>query len=89
MSWGSPVEVETKRRINVALWAYAYELRDDSIVADDTFDRECEKVDLTIDTGNELLDTWFKENFEPFTGSWIHTHPELDKIEQIYEKYYV
>ena len=35
----SEVERERRRRINVALWAYAYEERDDPIVDDATFDR--------------------------------------------------
>ena len=47
-AWGSPVEVERKRRINLALWAYAYEVQDDPLVDDATFDREARLVDPSI-----------------------------------------
>jgi hypothetical protein len=71
---------ERKRRVRVAVWAYAYELLDDSIVDDATFDRECAQVDLSIDTGNKEMDQWFRTNFSPHTGQWIHFHPHLAQI---------
>ena len=79
-SWGSPVELERKRRINLAIWAYAYEVLHTSIVDDATFDEECLKVDLSVSTGNKKLDNWFRENFTPDTGMWIYSHPELAKV---------
>lgn len=85
MTWGSPVERERKRRINLALWAYAYEFQNDSLVDDATFDAESLKVDLTIDTGNAKLDAFFKEHFKPDTGMWITKHPELDRIAMLYK----
>lgn len=77
-------EVERRRRILLALWAYAYEFENDSIVTDDKFDRACKKVDLTVNTGNEKMDKWWIENFNPSTGQWIRNHPELYKIRRIY-----
>jgi len=34
------------------------------------------------------MDNFFKTEFNPSTGQWIHKHPELDKIKIIYHKYY-
>ncbi len=56
----------------------------DSLVSDQVFDETCQEIDLTLKTGNDEMDTWFEENFEEFTGSWIHTHPNLKRLEEIY-----
>lgn len=82
-AWGSPLEVERKRRINVAVWAYAYEVLSDPIVDDARFDDECRRVDLSVDTENPRLDRWFKAHFSPDTGQWIHLHPDLPKVAAI------
>ena len=74
---------ERKRRIKLAVWAYAYELMAHSVVDDGTFDRECLKVDLTQSTGNAVLDAWWRENFKPWTGMWVHNHPGRDRLHQI------
>jgi hypothetical protein len=66
----------------VAAWAFAYEFLNRSDVSDAVFDSECYKVDLSIDTGNPKMDKWFRENFEPHTGQWIHRHPELKKLQK-------
>lgn len=71
----SPIEIERARRMRVCIWAYAYEIEDRPLVDDHTFDRECQKIDVRICTGNNEMDAWFKENFDPCTGSWIHAHP--------------
>jgi len=86
--WGNAVELETRRRIRVAVYAYAYECAADSIVSDDVFDLECYQVDLSVHTNRPDLDVWFRENFQPDTGMWIHTHPELKSIKALYERYY-
>ena len=85
--WGSQVEIERRRRILVALWAYAYEFQADSLVSDGEFDKECALVDPNIGTEHPILDAWFKTSFDKCTGQWIHDHPELDKIEKLYRKY--
>ncbi len=84
--WGSPVELERKRRINVALWAYSYEVESDSIVDDATYDRVCREIDLSVDTGNEMMDEWFRHEFSPDTGQWVLSHPELHKISAMYKR---
>jgi hypothetical protein len=78
--------VETKRRICVSVWAYAYERMDDSLVPDHVYDAECLQAaeNLHIDTDRPDLDLWFRENFDASTGMWVNTHPELTKLHALY-----
>ena len=85
-NWGSPVEVERHRRIKLSVAAYAYEFHSNSIMSDADFDELCQKIDTTVDTENEVLDKFFREDFDPSTGMWIHKHPDLTGIERIYKK---
>ena len=78
------IEDEERRRFKVLLWAYAYECKADSLVSDSCFDEVCKEIDLTIDTSNPGNDKWFRENFQPYTGSWIHKYPGLPGLEKIY-----
>ena len=86
--WGSPVEKERRLRIKLSVAAYAYEYENTSIISDTEFDKLCLQVKKTVATGNELLDNYFRECFDPSTGQWIHKHPELAKIAILYERYY-
>jgi hypothetical protein len=86
--WGTKIEIERRRRILLSVWAYAYEIENDSLVDDKTFDKECMKVDPSLTTGSRQLDNFFKFQFNPFTGLWIHQHPDLQRIKQIYEKHF-
>ncbi len=86
--WGSEIEREVKRRINVSVWAYAYEVENDSLVSDEMFDSECLKITLGIDTGNKKMDRFFRKEFTPDTGLWIHKHPQLERIEELYVEYH-
>jgi len=58
-------------------------------MTDSEYDSLSLKVDTSIKTGNKKLDKFFKDNFDPSTGQWIHTHPELERIEQLYNKLFV
>ena len=82
--WGTPVEVERRRRIRLTLWAYAYEVQDRPLVADHTFDAEARKSDPSIDTGH--LDDWWRACFNPSTGIWVHMHPELQRVKALYDR---
>lgn len=86
--WGSKVEKEVRRRIKLSVAAYSYEMLDESIMSDAEFDKMCIQVNLKVDTGNKKMDSYFKKNFDPSTGQWIRKHPELDKIADLYERYY-
>lgn len=83
-AWGTPVEVERRRRIRLCLWAYAYEIADNMLVSDTQFDAEARQSDTSIDTGH--LDDWWRACFNPSTGMWIHMHPELDKVRKLYDR---
>lgn len=86
--WGTDVEKQTRLRIKLTIAAYAYEVMNHSIMSDADFDKKCLEVDLSIDTGNEELDKFFREEFDPSTGQWIHKHPEKRKIGYLLDKYY-
>lgn len=86
MSWGNPVEVETRARIQLAVAAYAYEIMDNPLIDDATFDAASQLIDLTIDTSRPDLDAWFRKHFSPNTGMWIRIHPELKGIERLYHR---
>lgn len=92
-AWGTPKEIETRRRIMVSVWAYAYEIANPprSLVPDHVFDAECYMLaaNIRIDTDRLDLDYWFRGAFDPSTGMWIHKHPELDKIRQLYERWFL
>lgn len=76
---------EKKRRIQVALWAYAYEIKDDSLVSDAQYDETCLLIDTSIKTGNKEMDKFFQRHFDPSTGMWIHRHPGIKRLAEIYE----
>ena len=86
--WGNRVERETRLRIRLAIAAYAYEVESDSIMSDHEFDDLCKKVDLSVKTSNRKMDNWFKKNFDPSTGQWIHKHPDKNHLKGIYDKWY-
>jgi len=81
-------ENEVRLRIKLSIAAYAYEFCDNSIMSDAQFDEMCNDINPLIKTGNKIMDKFFKEKFDPSTGQWIHSHPELDKIKHLYETYY-
>lgn len=80
--------VETRNRITLSLYAYAYEFDNTSIVTDSMFDELSLIINPNEKTNNKKLDKFFKQHFQPCTGMWIHKHPELEKIKNIYEKYF-
>lgn len=82
------VEIERYRRIQLAVWCYAYEVLANPIVSDGHFDKAARAIRPYVLTGNEEMDKFFQTEFQPNTGSWIHKHPNLDGIEQLYLKGY-
>jgi hypothetical protein len=77
------IEQERQRRINVAAWAYAYEIENDPIVTDAVYDEEAAKIDPTVRTGNDALDEFFASEFEPYTDAWVHRHPGISELPRI------
>lgn len=93
--------VERSRRIRLAVAAYAYEFENVSIISDSDFDALAKKINpeqTTIDEHTRVypnlverytvLDNFFKTEFSPDTGQWIHKHPELDRVARIYERFW-
>lgn len=74
------VERERANRIRICVWAYAYEFLDAPIATDAEFDVLVRKIDLSIRTGNDVMDDWFESQFQIDTGRWIHSHPDLEGI---------
>jgi len=74
---------EIRNRIRICVAAYAYEIDSDPILSDAEFDSLCLKINPDLPTGDKVLDKFFKEEFDPNTGSWIHKHPNLDGIKRI------
>lgn len=87
-AWGSPEEIERRRRIRLAVWAYAYEYLSVSLVDDATFDREAYLVNPKMNTGNARLDRFFRTRFAPFTGQWVHSHPDKHRLAAIAKRYW-
>jgi hypothetical protein len=58
-------------------------------MTDGEYDSLSLQVDTSISTGNKTLDKFFKDSFDPSTGQWIYNHPELERIEQLYNKFFV
>jgi len=82
------VSQEIRNRIKLSVYAYSYEFLNISLIDDHTYDAMSKNIDLTIKTGNDKMDKFFEEHFDPSTGMWIHKHPELHKIIGIYKNYY-
>ena len=78
------VEEEIRLRIKVAVCAYAYEYRHDQLIEDLEYDELSRSIDTAVATGNEELDTFFKEEFSADTGMWVHKHPDIASLDKIY-----
>lgn len=86
--WGTPVEHEVRRRIVIAVAAYAYEIKDTPILSDHSFDMIAQRINPRMGTCHPIIDEFFASRFSPMTGMWIHDHPELAKIADLYKRYY-
>ena len=82
------ISQEIRNRIKLSVYAYSYEFLDISLIDDHTYDMLSKNIDLNIKTGNDKMDKFFDEHFDPSTGMWIYQHPELHKIIGIYKNYY-
>lgn len=87
--WGLAVEQERRNRIRISVYAYAYEMRDNSLISDSEYDVLARRINPAVTTGNHKLDLFFQKHYSPDTGMWIRSHPELDGIANIYERFYV
>lgn len=81
----TPQDSEKRKRIFIALWAYAYEVENDPLVPDGVYDSVSHSIDVSIPTDNPEMDEWFKKNFVADTGQWIHIHPGIKRLREIYK----
>lgn len=86
--WGSDVEVERRNRIRLSVACYAYEYGFRETMTDAEWDKLAKSIRPNMMTGNKVMDKFFREEFKPYTGQWIHAHPELDRIIYIYQTYF-
>ncbi len=86
--WGNATEIETRRRIRVAIAAYAYEVLDRPIMSDTEFDKLAQSIQPKVGTCHPMLDEFFVTRFSPMTGMWIHDHPELRRVQALYNVHY-
>ena len=82
------INQEIRNRILVSVAAYAYEYLNAPIMSDADFDALSQQIDITKQTGNKTLDTFFEKYFTPDTGLWIHKHPEKTRLKYLYDNYY-
>ena len=78
------IENERRNRIRLSLFAYAYEYENESLISDAEYDKLSYQIRKDMTTGNKLMDKFFRDEFEPHTGQWIHNHPELSKLKAMY-----
>lgn len=83
------VDKEKHNRTRLSLAAYSYEFDNRSIMSDGEFDKLALQINPQVATGNDKLDKFFREHFDPSTGMWIHKHPELQKLRELYERLYL
>ena len=76
---------EKQKRMKAALAACTYEMYNHSIMSDSEFDQLCMSIDTSVGTDRPDLDEWFRKEFDPCTGSWVHCHPDLPRLRQIAE----
>jgi len=86
--WGTTIERERRNRILVSVAAYAYEIKNTSIMSDGDYDALCLEVSPMRTTGHATLDAFFRKHFDPSTGMWVHQHPEIPGLARIYDKHW-
>lgn len=88
MGVATPSEIERRHRIRLSVAAYAYEFDNTSIMSDADFDQLALQIDPQVSTGHAVMDQFFRTQFQPDTGQWIHKHPELERVKQLYLRVY-
>lgn len=82
------LEIEVRRRIQIAVGAYGYEIANKPIMTDAQWDFAAATIDRHMGTCHPIMDEFFVSEFSPMTAMWIHDHPELGGIKRIFDRYY-
>ena len=80
---------ETWRRDQLAAVTFGIELRGHSIMLESDWDCIAARIDRTMGTCRPVVDEFFAAEFSPMTTAWIHRHPELDRIGEIFDHYVI
>lgn len=95
MTWGRTrddlIDVaahERRKRIKIAVAAWAYEHHYKPIMSDSDYDKLAASINPRIATGNHRLDAFFRLHFDASTGMWVHKHPNKAGLENIYARYW-
>lgn len=84
----TPVEIEKKNRIRLCVAAYAYDAGWPSPISDEEWDKLALKIRPEMSTGNEVMDKFFRDKFDPCTSMWIESHPNIKGLHTIYMRYF-
>lgn len=72
---------QRRLRLKVLAAAYAYEIMHESYMTDAEFDATCQRIDVSVDVDSH--DQWWRDNFDPSTGIWVHRHPDQDGLRRL------
>lgn len=72
---------QRRLRLKVLAAAYAYEIMHESYMTDAEFDATCKRIDVSVDV--DSYDQWWRDNFDPSTGMWVHRHPDLKGLRRL------
>ena len=78
------IRKERQTRIRLSVAAFAYEFCDSPRITDSEFDALSLQSNPEVPTGR--LDDWWYNEFQPCTGMWVRSHPELDLLEALYNR---
>jgi len=78
---------EIWRRKVLASTTFGIELRGLSVILEEDWDKSAQRVQRGMGTCHPLLDEFFATRFTPMSTSWIHHHPELDKVAAMFDRY--
>lgn len=80
------INEEIRNRLKISVYAFAYEIKHDSLISDYEYDLLAKKINVNVSTNNKLLDEFFRDCYTPDSGMWVTKHPELGKLNKLYEK---
>lgn len=83
------VDQETKNRIRLSVAAYAFEFENDPTMYDQEFDNLAHSINPKLRTGNPSVDDLFETRFDPYSTEWVHCHPDINGLRELYFRYYL
>lgn len=75
------------RRRQLASVTFGIELRGVSVMLATDWHRIAQGIDRSMGTCDPLLDEFWVTRFSPMTTKWIHDHPLLDEVAEVFDRY--